>query len=93
MGKRTSFRFLSEPDMIAAGVTDAARCVDVSEEVFKLLATGDYLMGGPSHNSHGMGVIFPKESPFPNMPLAGPDRRFFAMPGYLGGRFDICGVK
>ena len=28
-----------------------------------------------------------------NMPLAGPDRRFMAMPAYLGGRFNITGVK
>lgn len=27
------------------------------------------------------------------MPVAGPDRRFAAMPGYLGGRFDVCGNK
>jgi N-[(2S)-2-amino-2-carboxyethyl]-L-glutamate dehydrogenase len=90
---RTQFRYLSEADCIAAGVLDVDRCVDVSEEVFRLLAAGDYLMGGPNHNSHGMGVVFPKESPFPNMPVAGPDRRFVAMPGYLGGRFDVCGNK
>lgn len=93
MGARTEFLFLSEPDCIDAGVLDVARCVDVCEEVFGLLAAGDYLMGGPNHNSHGMGVVFPESSPFPNMPLAGPDRRFVAMPGYLGGRFDICGNK
>ena len=93
MGKRTEFLYLSEQDMIDAGVLDAARCVDVCEEVFSLLATGDYLMGGPNHNSHGMGVVFPKETQFPNMPVAGPDRRFVAMPGYLGGRFDVCGLK
>ena len=93
MGKRTDFLYLSEPDTIAAGVLDAARCVDVSEEVFDLLAQGDYLMGGPNHNSHGMGVVFPTDSPFANMPVAGPDRRFVAMPGYLGGRFDVCGNK
>ncbi|WNG88048.1 tyramine oxidase subunit B [Mycobacterium sp. ITM-2016-00317] len=93
MSSRTEFLFLSEPDCIDAGVLDATRCVDVCEEVFGLLAQGDYLMGGPSHNSHGLGVAFPKSSPFPNMPLAGPDRRFVAMPGYLGGRFDICGNK
>ncbi len=46
-----------------------------------------------NHNSHGLGLVFPKESPFPNMPVAGPDRRFVAMPAYLGGRFDICGNK
>lgn len=93
MGHRSAFRYLSEADCIEAGVLDAARCVDVCEEVFGLLADGDYLMGGPNHNSHGIGVVFPTESAFPNMPVAGPDRRFFAMPGYLGGRFDLCGNK
>ncbi len=93
MGKRTDFLYLSEPDMIAAGVLDRDACVDVSEEVFKLLSQGDYLMGGSNHNSHGMPIVFPKETPFPNMPVAGPDRRFVAMPAYLGGRFDCCGNK
>ena len=93
MGKRTDFLYLSEPDTLKAGVMDAARCVDVSEEVFILLSEGDYLMGGANHNSHGMGIVFPKETPFPNMPVAGPDRRFVAMPAYLGGRFDVCGNK
>ncbi|KHL05320.1 tyramine oxidase subunit B [Sinomonas humi] len=93
MGARTEFRYLSEADCIAAGVLDASRCVDVCEEVFGLLAAGDYLMGGPNHNSHGIGIVFPAASPFPNMPLAGPDRRFVAMPAYLGGRFDVCGNK
>jgi ornithine cyclodeaminase len=40
-----------------------------------------------------MNIVFPKETKFPNMPVAGPDRRFAAMPGYLGGRFDVCGNK
>ena len=93
MGHRTDFLYMSEPDVIAAGVLDARKCIDNAEEVFKLLAQGDYLMGGPSHNSHGMPIVFPKETPFPNMPVAGPDRRFVAMPAYLGGRFDICGQK
>jgi ornithine cyclodeaminase len=34
MGKRTELLYLSEPDMIQAGVLDAARCVTVCEEVF-----------------------------------------------------------
>jgi len=93
MSRKTEFLYLSEPDMIKAGVLDVEKCVDVAEEVFSLLAKGDYLMGGSNHNSHGMGIIFPKTSPFPNMPVAGPDRRFFAMPAYLGGRFDVCGNK
>jgi N-[(2S)-2-amino-2-carboxyethyl]-L-glutamate dehydrogenase len=93
MGKKTEFLYLSEPDMIKSGVLDAAHCVDVAEEVFGLLGMGDYLMGGSNHNSHGLGIVFPKETPFPNMPVAGPDRRFTAMPAYLGGRFDVCGNK
>ncbi len=93
MAPRTPFLFLSEADMIAAGVDDAARSVDVADEVFRLLRDGDYVMGGASGNSHGLVLVFPKTSPFPNMPLAGPDRRFSAMPAYLGGRFDLCGVK
>lgn len=93
MYPKIDFTYLSEPDMISAGVLDCARCVDVCEETFSLLGQGDYLMGGVNHNSHGMNIVFPKESKFPNMPVAGPDRRFAAMPGYLGGRFDVCGNK
>ncbi|MDR1766746.1 MAG: ornithine cyclodeaminase [Lachnospiraceae bacterium] len=93
MGKHTDFIYLSEPDAIAAGVGDAAACVDTIEESFRLLSEGDYLMGGPNHNNHGITMVFPKSSPFPNMPLDGPDRRFAAMPAYLGGRFDVCGCK
>lgn len=93
MAHKTEFLYLSEPDTIAAGVLDVPKCINNAEEVFTLLAKGDYLMGGNNHNNHGMYIVFPKESPFPNMPVAGPDRRFVAMPAYLGGRFDICGQK
>lgn len=93
MYPKIDFLYLSEPDMIAAGVMDAKRCVSVCEETFSLLGEGDYLMGGANHNNHGLNIVFPKETKFPNMPVAGPDRRFAAMPGYLGGRFDVCGNK
>lgn len=93
MDTKINFLYLSEEDTVKVGVGNAAECVDVCEEVFKLLAQGDYLMGGSNHNSHGMGIIFPESSQFPNMPVAGPDRRFFTMPAYLGGRFDVCGNK
>lgn len=93
MDTHIDFLYLSEEDMIKAGVNDAEKCVETCSDVFKLLAQGDYLMGGPHHNSHGMPIVFPKESPFPNMPVAGPDRRFVAMPAYLGGRFDVAGLK
>lgn len=86
-------RYLSEPDMVAAGVKDMAGCVDAMEEVLALLHDGDYRMGGADHNAHGIMVTFPDTSPFPNMPLNGPDRRFMAMPAYIGGSFDSVGVK
>ena len=63
MGKRTEFLYLSEPDMVKLGVLDYARCIDVEEEVFGLLSTGDYVMGGDNFNSHGIMMKFPKESP------------------------------
>lgn len=87
------FLYLSEEDMIAAGVKDMAGCVETMEEMFKLMKIGDYRMGGSNGNSHGVMMVFPDSSPFPNMPTNGPDRRFMAMPAYLGGRFDMAGMK
>ena len=90
---RTDFLYLSEPDLIEAGVLDAAKCIEVCEEVFRILHEGDYLMGGPNHNEHGLVLVFPKETKFEHMPVAGPERRFISMPAYLGGRFAVCGEK
>ena len=88
------FLFLSEEDMIKAGVKDMPACIETMEEVVKCLNAGDYVMGGENHNSHGSQVSFPKESPFPNMPLdTGDDRRFMAMPAYIGGSIDLMGMK
>lgn len=87
------FLYLNEQDMIAAGVKDMAGCVEAMEEMFKLLKVGNYRMGGANGNSHGCMVMFPESSPFPEMPLDGPDRRFMAMPAYLGGKFDMAGMK
>lgn len=88
-----NFRYLSEPDMIAAGVEDIARCVDVMEETLVLLRQGDFRMAGLSAMSHGAMIGFPESPEFPGMPADGPDRRFMAMPAYLGGRFGTTGVK
>ncbi len=90
---KVDFIYLNEEDMIKAGVTDMAGCVEAMEEMFKLLKAGDYRMGGPNGNSHGVMMTFPATSPFPNMPIDGPDRRFMAMPAYLGGTFDMAGMK
>jgi len=85
-------RLLSQDDLIQVGVQNMPECVDVIEGVFKLLAKGDYLMGGPRENEHGQMIWFPEEKRF-NIPVTGPDRRFMAMIAYLGGEYDICGEK
>src|SRR5699024_6914067 len=36
---------------------------------------------------------FPKEPVHPGMPKDGPDRRFMAMPAYLGGEYKVSGCK
>ena len=90
---RIDFLYLSEPDMVEAGVTDFAKCVETMEETLILLADGDYRMAGASANSHGAQINFPDNPIHEGMPANGPDRRFMAMPAYLGGRFNGAGVK
>ena len=90
---KIDFIYLSEHDMIKAGVTDMPGCVDAMEEMFVLLHKGDYRMAGPNSDSHGAMITFPEESPFPTMPKPTADRRLMAMPAYLGGDFQTCGVK
>lgn len=90
---KIDFIYLSEPDMIKAGVTDMSACVDTMEEMFALLHQGDYRMAGPNNDSHGAMITFPQESPIPTMPKPTADRRLMAMPAYLGGNFGTCGVK
>lgn len=89
----TRFLYLNEEDMIKAGVLDSAHCIDVEEELFGLLSSGDYRMGGDKHNAHGIAMKFPKEETHPGMPVDAPDRRFMAMPAYVGGRFHVAGQK
>lgn len=89
-----SFLYLSEEDMVDAGVLNAGRCVDVMEEVIGLLEDGDFIMGGPYNDAHGLMLYFPKKSPIENFPVNNSrDRRFIAMPAYLGGRFHVAGEK
>ena len=90
----TKFLFLNEEDMIRAGVLDAGRCIGTMEETLSLFGKKDFLLGGPKGDEHGLQVNFPQKSDIPDFPLDdGPDRRFMAMPAYLGGRFHIAGQK
>jgi N-[(2S)-2-amino-2-carboxyethyl]-L-glutamate dehydrogenase len=85
--------YLNEQDMLKAGVDNVVKCTDCMEELLKLLDIGNYRMGGANGNSHGCMVSFPEKSEFPEMPVNGPDRRFMAMPAYVGGKFDVAGMK
>lgn len=87
------FLYLSEPDMVEAGVMDMPACIDAMEETFRLLHAGDYRMAGVNNDSHGAMIEFPEHSPFADMPKPTADRRFMAMPAYLGGKYRMAGVK
>lgn len=90
---RVDILWMNEADMLKAGVNDVIACTDCMEEVVKTLDNGDYRMGGETGNSHGCMVQFPKDPEFEGMPKDGPDRRFMAMPAYIGGQFKMAGVK
>lgn len=93
MDSKIDFLYLSEPDMIKAGVKDMKSCVDVMEDLLITLYKGDYVMGGANHNSHGCMIMFPDDPQFPGMPKNADDRRFMAMPAYLGGSYQLAGMK
>jgi len=87
------FRYLSQPDMIKAGVLDMHKCVQAIDSAVKLMGKGDYLHGGPSTEAHGIKLHFPATARGPRMPIAGGGRNFQAMPAYVGGDFHVCGAK
>ncbi|MHC0551337.1 tyramine oxidase subunit B [Salinicoccus sp. CNSTN-B1] len=89
---RVDFLYLNEQDMIDAGVLNMHECIKEMEAVFRLLSSGDYVMGGANDNSHGMLIDFPTNPVHESMPKDGPDRRFMAMPAYLGD-YKVTGCK
>ena len=93
MDAKIDFLYLSEEDMIKAGVKDMASCVEVMEDLLITLYKGDYVMGGANHNSHGCMIMFPDDPQFEGMPKNADDRRFMAMPAYLGGKYQMAGMK
>ena len=93
MDTRIKFLYLSEPDMIKAGVKNMDQCVEAMEDLLVTLNKGDYVMAGVNHNSHGAQVIFPDDPQFEGMPKNADDRRFMAMAAYLGGKYQMAGMK
>ncbi len=91
---KIDFLYLNEKDMIEAGVLDAAGCIKTMRDTMELFGKKDFLLGGPNADEHGLQMNFPQKSDIEGFPLDdGPDRRFMAMPAYLGGRFHIAGQK
>ena len=93
MDTRIKFLYLCEPDMIKAGVKNMDQCVEAMEDLLVTLNKGDYVMAGVNHNSHGAQVIFPDDPQFEGMPKNADDRRFMVMPAYLGGKYQMAGMK
>ena len=87
-------RFLSQEDAIDAGVTDMDQCVETMEYVFDLYDRNRVIMGDAGHSIHGHVTTFPgdlRESE--GVETGGPDRRFSAMPAYVGGDIHTMGIK
>ena len=93
MDTKIDFLYLSKPDMIKAGVKDMKACVESMEKMLLLLKAVDYRMGGENGNSHGCMIMFPDRPKFPGMSRNTQDRRFMAIPAYLGGDYQMAGVK
>ena len=93
MDTRIKFGYFSERVVIMAGVKNMDQCVEAMEDLLVTLNKGDYVMAGVNHNSHGAQVIFPDDPQFEGMPKNADDRRFMAMPAYLGGKYQMAGMK
>jgi N-[(2S)-2-amino-2-carboxyethyl]-L-glutamate dehydrogenase len=78
----TAFRYLSQEDVVAAGGLDMTAVVDVIERAFRVKAGGEVRMP-------------------PKVMITWADEpgteekhgRIMAMPGYVGGEFDVAGLK
>jgi N-[(2S)-2-amino-2-carboxyethyl]-L-glutamate dehydrogenase len=76
------FVFLSQEDVVAAGGTDMAAMVDVIERAFRVKAAGEVRM------PHKAMITWADEPGTEER-----DGRIMAMPAYVGGEFDVAGLK
>ncbi|HBH41079.1 MAG TPA: ornithine cyclodeaminase, partial [Rhizobiales bacterium] len=76
------FVFLSQEDVVAAGGTDMAAMVDVIERAFRIKAAGEVRM------PHKAMITWADEPGTEER-----DGRIMAMPAYVGGEFDVAGLK
>jgi N-[(2S)-2-amino-2-carboxyethyl]-L-glutamate dehydrogenase len=78
----TEFLYLSQEDVVAAGGTDMVAMVDVIERAFAVKAAGDVRMPPK--------VMITWADEPGTEELHG---RIMAMPAYIGGEFDVAGLK
>src|SRR3954470_19025323 len=81
-GHDTSFLFLSQEDVVAAGGTDMPAIVEVIERAFRIKAAGEVFMPPK--------VMITWSDEPGTEELHG---RIMAMPAYVGGEFDVAGLK
>lgn len=86
-------RFLSQDDALEAGLVDMDRCVGTIEYVFELYSDGHVKMGNPGQDMHGHVTSFSGDADHAEGLEPGPDRRFSAMPAYVGGEINMMGIK
>lgn len=86
-------RFLSQGAALDAGLVDMDQCVETMAYVFDLYNRGRVLMGNPNEHMHGHVTTFPGNLDNQEGFESGPDRRFSAMPAYVGGEVHKMGIK
>ena len=73
--------YLSQEDVIRCGGMSMDKAVDDLEEVFRLYDKGDYILPGK--------IVMKRPEPNAEETTG----RINAMPGYIGGRFNMPGIK
>lgn len=91
--KPVELRFLPQEEAIEAGLTDMDRCVERMAYVFELYNQGRVIMGNPGQDVHGHLTTFPGGLEHDEGLESGPDRRFTAMPAFVGGDIRKMGIK
>ncbi|RME84897.1 MAG: ornithine cyclodeaminase [Caldilineae bacterium] len=81
MTKRVEILWLSQEDVVAAGGLDIKAAVADVEEVFRLHGTGDYVLPAK--------IVLHWEAAPPGEQA----NHINIMPGYLGGRYQVVGLK
>ncbi|MEE0178423.1 MAG: hypothetical protein U0I25_01540, partial [Oscillospiraceae bacterium] len=73
--------YLSQEDVIRCGGMSLDKAIDDLEEVFRLYDKGDYILPGK--------IVMKRPEPNAEETTG----RINAMPGYIGGRFNMPGIK